>query len=84
MPSDRRCTVTATHLLHAALVQSKWGADLYSSQPRPMFKVRLVMEEGKLNFEPSLADIRDGILASFDSIITRSNNIEDITSKASL
>ena len=62
-------------------MQGKWGADLYSPVPRPMFLVRLIIVAGQLMFDPPLDSIEHGVLAAFDAIVLRSADIDDITTK---
>ena len=62
-------------------LQGKWGADLYSPVPRPMFLVRLIIVAGQLMFDPPLESIENGVLAAFDAIVMRSADIDDITTK---
>ena len=66
------------------LFQGKWGEDLYSPVPRPMFLVRLVTVAGSLMFDPPLDTIEHGVLQAFDAIVLRSANIDDITTKVNL
>lgn len=62
-------------------MQGKWGADLYSPVPRPMFLVRLIIVAGQLMFDPPLESIENGVLAAFDAIVLQSADIDDITTK---
>ncbi len=65
-------------------LQGKWGEDLYSPVPRPMFLVRLVIVAGQLMYDPPLDTIEQAVLEAFDAIVLRSANIDEITTKVSL
>ena len=62
-------------------MQGKWGEDLYSPVPRPMFLVRLVIVAGQLMFDPPLDTIEQAVLEAFDAIVLRSADIDEITTK---
>lgn len=62
-------------------LQGKWGEDLYSPVPRPMFLVRLITVAGSLMFDPPLDTIEQGVLQAFDAIMLRSANVDEITTK---
>ena len=62
-------------------MQGKWGEDLYSPVPRPMFLVRLITVAGQLMFDPPLDSIEQSVLEAYDSIVLRSANVDDITTK---
>ncbi|KAL0050690.1 hypothetical protein WJX82_005287 [Trebouxia sp. C0006] len=62
-------------------VEGKWGEDLYSPVPRPMFLVRLVIVAGQLMYDPPLDTIEQAVLEAFDAIVLRSANIDEITTK---
>ena len=64
-------------------LQGKWGEDLYSPVPRPMFLVRLVTVAGQLMYDPPLDTIEQAVLEAFDAIVLRSANIDEITTKVS-
>ena len=66
------------------MLQGKWGEDLYSPVPRPMFLVRLVIVAGQLMYDPPLDTIEQAVLEAFDAIVLRSANIDEITTKVSL
>ena len=66
---------------HVFEVQGKWGEDLYSPVPRPMFLVRLIAVAGQLMFDPPLDSIEHSVLEAYDAIVLRSANIDDITTK---
>ena len=65
-------------------LQGKWGEDLYSPVPRPMFLVRLVTVAGQLMYDPPLDTIEQAVLEAFDAIVLGSANIDEITTKVSL
>ena len=62
-------------------LQGKWGEDLYSPVPRPIFLVRLFVVAGQLMFDPPLDSIEQGVLDAFDAIVLRSANVDEITTK---
>ncbi len=68
----------------ACILQGKWGEDLYSPVPRPMFLIRLVIVAGQLMYDPPLDTIEQAVLEAFDAIVLRSANIDEITTKVSL
>lgn len=78
--SCHACTLNKWH----ALLQGKWGADLYSPVPRPMFLVRLIIVAGQLMFDPPLESIENGVLAAYDAIVLQSADIDDITTKVNM
>ena len=78
--SSLRCEACAA----CCTLQGKWGEDLYSPVPRPMFLVRLVTVAGQLMYDPPLDTIEQAVLEAFDAIVLRSANIDEITTKVSL
>ena len=62
-------------------VQARWNADQSTLAHKPLFGIRLVVSESRIVYEPSLADVQAGVLSCFDAILTRTDGIEDITSK---
>ncbi len=62
-------------------MQGKWGEDLYSPVPRPMFLVKLVIVAGQLMYDPPLDTIEHSVLEAFDAIVLRSADIDEITTK---
>ncbi|KAK9829119.1 hypothetical protein WJX72_004004 [[Myrmecia] bisecta] len=61
--------------------QGKWGADLYSPSPPPMFSIQLQADGGAFVFTPSLEELEGRIVQSFDDIMVRTAGIDDITAK---
>ena len=62
-------------------MQAQWNADQPTLAHKPLFGIRLVVIESRIMYEPSLADVQAGVLTCFDNILTRTDGIEDITSK---
>lgn len=62
-------------------VQARWNADQSALAHKPLFGIRLVVSESRIVYEPTLAEVQAGVLTSFDAILTRTDGIEDITSK---
>lgn len=61
--------------------QQKWGEDMYCPMPPPVFKIKLIIEEGSLAFSPSLEQVGKGVLSCFDALMHRTSNIHDVAAK---
>lgn len=61
--------------------RNKWGADLHSSLPPPLFSVALLVSEDGLAFDPALSTLSERVLKTFDSFIESVAGIDDVHAK---
>ncbi|MEW5317509.1 MAG: hypothetical protein WDW38_008798 [Sanguina aurantia] len=66
---------------HGGVVDNKWGADLFSPSPPPLFLLDLQVSHGSLVLEPSLEEVVAGVIRSFDRVITATQRVDDISVK---
>ncbi len=60
---------------------STWGGDLYTPCPPPLFAVQLVVANGALEFQPSLAELESAVLGVLEAVIAASADVDDIAAK---
>lgn len=61
---------------------NKWGADLYSGDPAPLFRLTLSVGRNGLALEPELPTVAERVLKTFDAFLASVNGIDDVSAKA--
>lgn len=72
---DANAAWRRSHAVH------KWGEDLFTAVPPPLFTIQLLVKDSAIALSPDLPFLEEAVLASFEDIVTAVQSIDDISVK---
>ncbi len=73
--------VDANTLYRSTHATGKWGEDLFTADPPPLFSVQLLVRESEIRLVPSAEEVEAAVVRSFDEMITAAQSVDDISVK---